>query len=247
MKSFGVDCSQARVVESDIQEKLADFVEFYHMTVCRSKRQLAKKVFCLCIQEVHKNTLCLIKHIISEWPDKTTDTAQVDYAQVFMQKAIQKCANGFVWVHCKQISASPFSSYVLFGIVACKLISLPLPKLYINVNLINRIILSKCLFSLLSVCIKITKHFDFIFSMIYSMLLVFVFLFCITCTQSKMRGKNAFSADASNNNIYLLACIYYFKGSAWYCCWDLLCFCPASFLLLQYYQDFVFQEQEAQE
>lgn len=45
MKSFGIDCSWARVVESDIQEKHADFVEFYHMTVCRSKRQLAK-VFC---------------------------------------------------------------------------------------------------------------------------------------------------------------------------------------------------------
>lgn len=46
MKSFGIDCSWARVVETDIREKLAEFVEFYHMIVSRSKRQLAKKVFC---------------------------------------------------------------------------------------------------------------------------------------------------------------------------------------------------------
>lgn len=45
MKSFGIDCFWARVVETDIREKLAEFVEFYHMIVSRSKRQLAK-VFC---------------------------------------------------------------------------------------------------------------------------------------------------------------------------------------------------------
>lgn len=65
----------------------------------------------------------------------------------------------------------------------------------------NKMVLSKCLFTSMSVHIKITKRIDFIWSMVYSRLLVF--LFCITCMQSKMRGKNAFSADARNNRIFI--------------------------------------------